>query len=141
MRPALPAAGVWRDRPGKAGTWGFSKPAGGFPSSASELKLVRSGRTCEDTCGSLSGVCMWVSERGHHWKTLLFWFRTVNVSVPKKTRNNGTLYAYIFLHHAGVLPWHDGKQVHLVSPLTTYMVPKPEEVHLLTGESAAQVSA
>lgn len=66
-------------------------------------------------------------------------FRTVNVSVPKKTRNNGTLYAYIFLHHAGILPWHDGKQVHLVSPLTTYMVPKPEEVNLLTGESAAQV--
>lgn len=50
------------------------------------------------------------------------------------------MYAYIFLHHAGVLPWHDGKQVHLVSPLTTYMVPKPEEVNLLTGESAAQVS-
>ncbi|XP_069898235.1 lipid scramblase CLPTM1L isoform X2 [Dipodomys merriami] len=64
--------------------------------------------------------------------------RTVNVSVPKKTRNNGTLYAYIFLHHAGVLPWHDGKQVHLVSPLTTYMIPKPEEINLLTGESAAQ---
>uniref|UniRef100_A0A8C8ZDM3 Lipid scramblase CLPTM1L n=1 Tax=Prolemur simus TaxID=1328070 RepID=A0A8C8ZDM3_PROSS len=64
--------------------------------------------------------------------------RTVNVSVPKKTRNNGTLYAYIFLHHAGLLPWHDGKQVHLVSPLTTYMVPKPEEINLLTGEPAAQ---
>ncbi|XP_077922660.1 lipid scramblase CLPTM1L isoform X3 [Halichoerus grypus] len=67
--------------------------------------------------------------------------RTVNVSVPKKTRNNGTLYAYIFLHHAGILPWHDGKQVHLVSPLTTYMVPKPEEVNLLTGESATQIEA
>ncbi|XP_012577184.1 PREDICTED: cleft lip and palate transmembrane protein 1-like protein [Condylura cristata] len=64
--------------------------------------------------------------------------RTVNVSVPKKTRNNGTLYAYIFLHHAGILPWHDGKQVHLVSPLTTYMVPRPEEVNLLTGGTAAQ---
>uniref|UniRef100_A0A8V0Y4M1 Lipid scramblase CLPTM1L n=1 Tax=Gallus gallus TaxID=9031 RepID=A0A8V0Y4M1_CHICK len=64
--------------------------------------------------------------------------RTVNVSVPKKTRNNGTLYAYIFLHHAGVLPWHDGKQVHIVSPLTTYMVPKPEEINLLTGESTTQ---
>lgn len=64
--------------------------------------------------------------------------RTVNVSVPKKTRNNGTLYAYIFLHHAGMLPWHDGKQVHLVSPLTTYMIPKPEEINLLTGETAVQ---
>ncbi|KAF4790076.1 Cleft lip and palate transmembrane protein 1-like protein [Turdus rufiventris] len=64
--------------------------------------------------------------------------RTVNVSVPKKTRNNGTLYAFVFLHHAGILPWHDGKQVHVVSPLTTYMVPKPEEINLLTGESATQ---
>uniref|UniRef100_A0A8C5RSJ4 Lipid scramblase CLPTM1L n=1 Tax=Laticauda laticaudata TaxID=8630 RepID=A0A8C5RSJ4_LATLA len=64
--------------------------------------------------------------------------RTVNVSVPKKTRNNGTLYAYIFLHHAGILPWHDGKQVHIVSPLTTYMVPKPEEINLLTGEPITQ---
>ncbi|XP_007424448.2 cleft lip and palate transmembrane protein 1-like protein [Python bivittatus] len=64
--------------------------------------------------------------------------RTVNVSVPKKTRNNGTLYAFIFLHHAGILPWHDGKQVHIVSPLTTYMVPKPEEINLLTGESVTQ---
>ncbi|NXN07141.1 CLP1L protein, partial [Indicator maculatus] len=64
--------------------------------------------------------------------------RTVNVSVPKKTRNNGTLYAYVFLHHAGILPWHDSKQVHIVSPLTTYMVPKPEEINLLTGESATQ---
>lgn len=70
---------------------------------------------------------------------LILYFRTVNVSVPKKTRNNGTLYAYIFLHHAGVLPWHDGKQVHIVSPLTTYMVPKPEEINLLTGESTTQV--
>lgn len=70
---------------------------------------------------------------------LILCFRTVNVSVPKKTRNNGTLYAYIFLHHAGILPWHDGKQVHIVSPLTTYMVPKPEEINLLTGESTTQV--
>uniref|UniRef100_A0A8B9WVL4 Lipid scramblase CLPTM1L n=1 Tax=Bos mutus grunniens TaxID=30521 RepID=A0A8B9WVL4_BOSMU len=66
--------------------------------------------------------------------------RTVNVSVPKKTRNNGTLYAYVFLHHAGVLPWNDAKQVHLVSPLTTYMVPRPEEVSLLAGGPAAQVT-
>uniref|UniRef100_A0A6I8QI40 Lipid scramblase CLPTM1L n=1 Tax=Xenopus tropicalis TaxID=8364 RepID=A0A6I8QI40_XENTR len=64
--------------------------------------------------------------------------RTVNVTVPKKTRNNGTLYAYVFLHHAGVLPWHDGKQVHILSPLTTYMIPKPEEVNLITGETGTQ---
>uniref|UniRef100_A0A2R8MXS6 Lipid scramblase CLPTM1L n=1 Tax=Callithrix jacchus TaxID=9483 RepID=A0A2R8MXS6_CALJA len=57
--------------------------------------------------------------------------RTVSVSVPKKTRNNGTLYAYIFLHHAGILPWHDGKQVHLHGP-------QAGRINLLTGESDAQ---
>ncbi|XP_060047107.1 lipid scramblase CLPTM1L isoform X2 [Erinaceus europaeus] len=67
--------------------------------------------------------------------------RTVNVSVPKKTRDNGTLFAYVFLHHAGLPPWHDAKQVHLVSPLTTYMVPRPEEVSLLAGDGTAQVEA
>lgn len=91
---------------------------------------------------------LWTCSRGLHFPRTkglrrcrrLCGFRTVNVSVPKKTRNNGTLYAYVFLHHAGVLPWNDAKQVHLVSPLTTYMVPRPEEVSLLAGGPAAQVS-
>uniref|UniRef100_H3AQB8 Lipid scramblase CLPTM1L n=1 Tax=Latimeria chalumnae TaxID=7897 RepID=H3AQB8_LATCH len=64
--------------------------------------------------------------------------RIINVTLPKKTRNNGTLYAYIFLHHAGVLPWHDSKQVHVVGQLTAYMIPKPEEVNLITGKSNFQ---
>ncbi|XP_066572080.1 lipid scramblase CLPTM1L [Amia ocellicauda] len=66
--------------------------------------------------------------------------RKVNVSIPKKTRNNGTLYTFVFIHQAGVSPWHDSKQVHHIAQLTTYMVPKPQEVNLITGEDTSQHS-
>lgn len=65
--------------------------------------------------------------------------RTVNISIPKKTRNNGTLYALVFVHQAGVTPWQDPRQVHLAAQLTAYMVPKPPEISLITGEDQTQV--
>lgn len=71
----------------------------------------------------------------------LFLYRIVNVSLPKKTRNNGTLYALIFVHQAGFSPWQDPRQVHSVVQLTTYMVPKPPEISLISGEDQTQVSA
>ncbi|XP_014034084.1 cleft lip and palate transmembrane protein 1-like protein [Salmo salar] len=64
--------------------------------------------------------------------------RIVNVSLPKKTCKNGTLYAMVFVHQAGMSPWQDPRQVHLVSQLTTYMIPKPPEVSLISGEEAPQ---
>ncbi|XP_074543658.1 lipid scramblase CLPTM1L [Halichoeres trimaculatus] len=64
--------------------------------------------------------------------------RIVNVSLPKKTRNNGTLYALIFVHQAGFTPWQDPQHVHLVAPLTTYMVPKQPEISLISGEDKTQ---
>ncbi|CAG5885433.1 lipid scramblase CLPTM1L [Menidia menidia] len=64
--------------------------------------------------------------------------RLVNVSLPKKTRNNGTLYALIFVHQAGHNPWQDPRQVHLVAQLTTYMVPRPPEISLISGEDLTQ---
>lgn len=70
---------------------------------------------------------------------VLFFSRIVNVSLPKKTRNNGTLYALIFVHQAGVTPWQDPRQVHLVAHLTTYMVPKPPEISLISREEQTQV--
>uniref|UniRef100_A0A3B4BBE5 Lipid scramblase CLPTM1L n=1 Tax=Periophthalmus magnuspinnatus TaxID=409849 RepID=A0A3B4BBE5_9GOBI len=66
--------------------------------------------------------------------------RMINVSLPKKTRNNGTLYALIFVHQVGVNPWQDHRQVHLVAQLTTYMVPKPPEISLIAGEDQTQVN-
>ncbi|KAF3707382.1 Cleft lip and palate transmembrane protein 1-like protein [Channa argus] len=64
--------------------------------------------------------------------------KMVNVSLPKKTRNNGTLYALIFVHQAGVTPWQDPRQVHLVAQLTTYMIPKPPEISLISGKDQTQ---
>ncbi|KAM9386087.1 LOW QUALITY PROTEIN: lipid scramblase CLPTM1L-like [Pholidichthys leucotaenia] len=64
--------------------------------------------------------------------------RIVNVSLPKKTRNNGTLYALIFVHQSGVTPWQDPHRVHFVAQLTTYMVPKPPEISLISGEDQTQ---
>ncbi|KAI4817485.1 hypothetical protein KUCAC02_010882 [Chaenocephalus aceratus] len=60
--------------------------------------------------------------------------RIVNVTLPKKTRNNGTLYAFIFVHQAGITPWQDPRQVHLVAQLTTYMVPKLPEISLISRD-------
>uniref|UniRef100_A0A7N6FET3 Lipid scramblase CLPTM1L n=1 Tax=Anabas testudineus TaxID=64144 RepID=A0A7N6FET3_ANATE len=65
--------------------------------------------------------------------------RMINVSLPKKTRNNGTLYALIFVHQAGVTPLQDSQRVHQVAQLTTYMVPKPPEISLISGEDQTQV--
>ncbi|XP_046690195.1 cleft lip and palate transmembrane protein 1-like protein isoform X2 [Silurus meridionalis] len=65
--------------------------------------------------------------------------RLINVSLPKKTRNNGTLYGMVFVHQAGTSPWQDPRQVHLVTQLTTYMLPKPPEVSLITGQELPRV--
>ncbi|KAG7458263.1 hypothetical protein MATL_G00236230 [Megalops atlanticus] len=64
--------------------------------------------------------------------------RIVNVSLPKKTRNNGTLYTLVFVHQSGISPWQDSRQVHQVAQLTTYMLPKPPEVSLISGQDAPQ---
>lgn len=46
----------------------------------------------------------------------------------------------VFIHQAGVSPWQDQRQVHQVTQLTTYMLPKPQEVSLITGEDEQKVS-
>lgn len=63
----------------------------------------------------------------------------MNVSLPKKTRNNGTLFAIIFVHQSGINPWQDPRKVHLVAHLTTYMVPKPPEISLISREDQTTV--
>ncbi|KAK3511803.1 hypothetical protein QTP70_023184 [Hemibagrus guttatus] len=66
--------------------------------------------------------------------------RLINVSLPKNTRKNGTLYGMVFVHQAGMSPWQDPRQVHLVTQLTTYMLPKPPEVSLITSQELPQVT-
>ncbi|KAL2083899.1 hypothetical protein ACEWY4_019417 [Coilia grayii] len=51
--------------------------------------------------------------------------RKVNVSLPKATRSNGTLFAAIYVHSGSGPPWDDGRHVSYVTRLTTYTTPPP----------------
>ncbi|XP_074510261.1 lipid scramblase CLPTM1L-like [Sebastes fasciatus] len=53
--------------------------------------------------------------------------RQVNVSLPEQTRANGTLYAVVYVHKAGVSPLEDGREVHYAAQLTTYITPTHTE--------------
>lgn len=86
-----------------------------------------------------TGICVivWIYRSVN---LIVFTFlRLINVSLPKKTRKNGTLYAMVFVHQTGMSPWQDPRQVHLVMQLTTYMLPKPAEVSLITGQELPRV--
>ncbi|XP_071326296.1 lipid scramblase CLPTM1L-like isoform X2 [Trachinotus anak] len=49
--------------------------------------------------------------------------RQVNVTLPEETQANGTLYAVVYVHKAGVSPLEDSKEVHYAAQLTTYITP------------------
>ncbi|KAM6909873.1 lipid scramblase CLPTM1L-like [Xenentodon cancila] len=53
--------------------------------------------------------------------------RQVDVSLPEETRANGTLYAVVYVHKAGVSPLEDRREVHYAAQLTTYLIPPPAE--------------
>lgn len=53
--------------------------------------------------------------------------RQVNVSLPEETRANGTLYAVVYVHKAGVSPLEDSREVHYAAQLTTYIAPTHAE--------------
>lgn len=53
--------------------------------------------------------------------------RQVNVSLPEETRANGTLYAVVYVHKAGVSPLEDSREVHYAAQLTTYITPTHTE--------------
>uniref|UniRef100_A0A3P8T3X0 Lipid scramblase CLPTM1L n=1 Tax=Amphiprion percula TaxID=161767 RepID=A0A3P8T3X0_AMPPE len=54
--------------------------------------------------------------------------RTVNVSLPEETRANGTLFAVVYIHKAGVSPLEDSREVHYAAQLTSYILPQHAEV-------------
>ncbi|XP_072024714.1 lipid scramblase CLPTM1L-like [Amphiura filiformis] len=57
---------------------------------------------------------------------------SVNITLPLRTLNNGTLYAYVFLHPRGTSPFRDREvTVYQIAPLTKYTVPKAEAFNLL----------
>uniref|UniRef100_A0A3B4Z3U3 Lipid scramblase CLPTM1L n=1 Tax=Stegastes partitus TaxID=144197 RepID=A0A3B4Z3U3_9TELE len=58
----------------------------------------------------------------------LFVCRQVNISLPEETRANGTLFAVVYVHKAGVSPLEDSREVHYAAQLTTYILPPHAEV-------------
>lgn len=59
----------------------------------------------------------------------------VNVSIPLRTRNNGSLYAHIFFHLRGREPFLDKHTIHTSIPLTSFNVPQSKVVNLLTDKA------
>ncbi|XP_067094325.1 lipid scramblase CLPTM1L-like isoform X2 [Osmerus mordax] len=53
--------------------------------------------------------------------------RTVNVSQPDETHNNGTLYVMVFIHQAGRSPMEDSRQVHHATKMTTQMLSRRQK--------------
>lgn len=62
-------------------------------------------------------------------------FSTVNVSLPFKVRNNGTMYLHVFLVPPGQDPFVSQYTVHKYTAITTYSLPK-SEVFSLMGDTA-----
>ncbi|XP_033626707.1 cleft lip and palate transmembrane protein 1-like protein [Asterias rubens] len=58
--------------------------------------------------------------------------RSVNVSLPKKTRNNGTLFVHVIVHPHGESALHNRLASYQRAPLTKYAVPRSEEFNLLS---------
>uniref|UniRef100_A0A3Q4N7C8 Lipid scramblase CLPTM1L n=1 Tax=Neolamprologus brichardi TaxID=32507 RepID=A0A3Q4N7C8_NEOBR len=54
--------------------------------------------------------------------------RRVHVSLPGETRANGTLFAVVYVHKAGVSPLEDSREVHYAVQLTTYITPSRTDV-------------
>ncbi|XP_030012993.1 cleft lip and palate transmembrane protein 1-like protein isoform X2 [Sphaeramia orbicularis] len=53
--------------------------------------------------------------------------RQVKVYIPEETRSNGSLYAVVYMHKAGVSPLDDSREVHYAAQLTTYIPPRHTE--------------
>lgn len=80
-------------------------------------------------------------ERNYHflWKSDNFsLFRsfgtTLNVSLPQQTRENGSLYAHVFVYPLGVSPFSSQYASHAIAPLTVYSLRQDESVNLLNSD-------
>lgn len=74
--------------------------------------------------------CIWTS----------YFYRSVNASLPQKTRNNGSLFAHLFIYPVGESPFNSEYASHAVAPLTVYSLPQDESINLLnSGEMPKKV--
>ena len=67
-----------------------------------------------------------------------FYHRDFKVSIPAKTRKNGTLYIHAFVYPRGQDPLKF-RYTHDVSKITTYTVPQASVLNLLS-DSISEVS-
>ena len=65
-------------------------------------------------------------------------YRTVNVSLPLKTRKNGTLHLHVFVYPKSENPFESKLTSHGQTPITTFMVPQ-STVFSLLGDKKIQV--
>lgn len=65
-------------------------------------------------------------------------FSEVNVSVPMKTRNNGTLYVHIYLAPPGEDPFYASWKMYQTGPLTSFAIPQAVAFQLVS-ESKEEV--
>ncbi|XP_064598967.1 lipid scramblase CLPTM1L-like [Liolophura sinensis] len=63
--------------------------------------------------------------------------RTFNVSIPVKTRQNGTLFAHVFVFPRGENPLSSVHRSYQSSALTTYTYPRSQTFNLLTEDQSA----
>lgn len=65
--------------------------------------------------------------------------RSINVSIPRKTRKNGTLFGHLFVYPRGKTPFDNFFTSQAVEELTIYAVPKDESVNLLSSSNNEKV--
>ncbi|XP_028409930.1 cleft lip and palate transmembrane protein 1-like protein [Dendronephthya gigantea] len=91
---------------------------------------------------SMSSLTMLWSKTNFNFEEYLS--MVVNASIPRKTRNNGTMFVHIFLHPLGSEPdKHNELVSHSVAPLTKFMVEKSKAFNLMSedGDNATKSSA
>lgn len=73
--------------------------------------------------------CLWRPKtRSFYFYAYFSLHRKVHVSLPGETRANGTLFAVVYVHKAGVSPLEDSREVHYAVQLTTYITPLRTDV-------------
>ena len=58
----------------------------------------------------------------------------MNASLPQQTRDNGSLYAHIFIYPAGGSPFGGQLASHAISLMTVYSLPQDESINLLSSD-------
>lgn len=61
--------------------------------------------------------------------------KSVNVSIPRQVRKNGTLHMHVFVYPRNQDPFSSEYTAHVQAPITTFMVPQSTTFNLLMDET------